>query len=63
LIDEFRKHPEFIKAMREIRRQHRPIPKLYHPKNAIASDEWKYESGVIAGFDKLYILLTGETNE
>lgn len=63
MIAELKKSPEFKRVMQEVRSKHRPQPKLYHPKNAIAEDEWKYESGIIAGFDLLYGLLTGEINE
>jgi hypothetical protein len=58
LIDEFRKHPEFQKAMAEIKKRHRPEPKIFHPANPVAVDEWKYDSGFIAGFDLLYSILT-----
>jgi len=62
MIGDLRKHPEFRKELEEIRKQCRPEPKLYHPKTQTAVDEWKYESGFIAGFDLLYSILTGETN-
>jgi hypothetical protein len=58
LIEDLKKDPNFRKELELLKTQHRLEPKMYHPKNAIAEDEWKYESGWIAGFDFLYQLLT-----
>lgn len=60
MIEDLKKSPEYQRTLQELRKKLRPEPKLYHPKNEIAADEWKYESGVIAGFDLLYTALGGK---
>ena len=60
MIADLRKDPIFRKEMQELRLKLRPEPKLFHPKSVLAADEWKYESGVIAGFDLLYSAITGD---
>lgn len=60
LINDLKKTPQFLKAMMEIKKAHRPIVKPFDPRNPIAIDEWKYQSGLQAGFDLLYSVLTGE---
>ena len=60
MIDELRKDAVFRQEMEALKKAHRLPEKMYHPKNNIAVDEWKYESGWIAGFDFLYeLLMTG----
>jgi hypothetical protein len=63
VIDELKKSPQFQKAMQELRKQHRPPVTHFKPERPNSVDEWKYQSGRQAGFDSLYSLLTGDTNE
>jgi hypothetical protein len=63
MIGELKRDPIFRKEMEEIRKRHRPEPKLFHPKDVLSIETWKYESGVIAGFDLLYTMLMEKYHE
>lgn len=63
MLGDLKKTPLFLKAMQEVKKQHRPIVKKYDPTNPTAVDEWKYECARQEGFDFLYHLLTGDSNE
>ena len=63
MIDELRKSPQFKKMMQDIKEKHRPPIPNFKPSVPNSVDDWKFRSGQQAGFDLLYSLLTGETNE
>ncbi len=63
MIGDLKRDPTFRKELEELRKRHRPEPKVFKPSNPISIDEWKYGSGFIAGFDLLYALLTEINHE
>lgn len=59
MIEELKKSHEFQMELKALREKHMIPPPMFHPKNNIAVEEWKYTSGWIAGFEFLYSQLTG----
>ena len=65
-LQELRLSPLFKSAMQEIKK-FRPVVPAYQPGSPeeIESllERVKYESGRLAGFDLIYLVLTGDRNE
>lgn len=58
--DTFSKDPAFQAWLKEVYVREQKAPPMFHPKNNTAVEDWKYESGWIAGCEFLFLKLGGK---